>query len=63
MMRQEIEFLILDASCLQQQFTVLTHKSGQILVQVITSEEIEVSETLVSFVTSSYHGVVPFDFL
>ena len=48
---------------MQQQVTVPTHKSGGILDQVITSEEVEVSEPLVSFVTSSDHGVVHFDLL
>ena len=40
-----------------------THKSDGTLDQVITSEEVEVSEPLVTFVTSSYHGVVHLDFL
>ena len=47
----------------QQQFTVPFYKSGGILDQVITSEEVVVSEPLVNFVTSSDHGAVHFDFL
>ena len=61
MMRQEKDFW--DKFCLQQQVAVPTHKSGGILDQFITSEEVEVSEPLVSFVTSSDHGVVHFDLL
>ena len=48
---------------MQQQVTVPTHKIGGILNQVITSEEVEVSEPLVNFITSSDHGVVHFDIL
>ena len=48
---------------LQQQVTVPTHESGRILDQVITSEEVEISEPLVNFITSSDHGVVYFDVL
>ena len=48
---------------MQQQVTLPTHKSGGILDQVITSEEVEVSEPLVNFITSSDHGVVHFDLL
>ena len=44
----------------QQQVTVPTHK---FLDLVITSEEVEVSEPLVSFVTSYDHGVVHFEIL
>ena len=62
MMRQEIGFLLMNL-VLQQQVTVPTHKSSRILDHVITSEEGEVSEPLVSFVTSSDHGVVHFDLL
>ena len=62
MMRQEIGFLLMNL-VLQQQFTVPTHKSSRILNQNITSEEVEVSEPLVSFVTSSDHGDVHFDLL
>ena len=62
MMRQEISSF-LDEFCLQQQVTVPTHKSGGILDQVITSEEVEVSEPLVNFITSSDRGVVHFDLL
>ena len=53
----------LDEFGLQQQVTVPTHKSGGSVDQVITSEEVEVSEPLVSFVTSSDHGVAHFDLL
>ena len=53
----------LDESGLQQQVTLPTHKSGGVLDQVITSEEVEVSEPLVNFITSSDHGVVHFDLL
>ena len=59
--RNWISFL--DEFRLQQQFSVPTHNSGGILDQVILSEEVEVSEPLVSFVTSSDHGVVHFDLL
>ena len=59
--RNRISFL--DEFGLQQQVTVPTHKSGGILVQVITSVEVEVSEPLVNFITSSDHGVVHFDLL
>ena len=48
---------------LQQQVTLRTHKSGGVLDQVITSEEVEVSEPVVNFVRSSDHGVVHFDLL
>ena len=58
MMCQQIGFL--DEFGLQQQVTVPTHKSGGILDQVITSEEIEVSEHLVNFFPCSDHGVVHF---
>ena len=62
MMRQNwISFL--DEFGLQQQVNVHTHKCSKILDQVITSEEVEVSEPLASFVTSSDHGVVHFDLL
>ena len=61
-MRQEIGSLFVKVG-LQQQIIVPTHKSGGILDQVITSEEVEVSEPLVNFVTSSDHGVVHFDLL
>ena len=40
-----------------------THKSGGILDQAIKSEEVEVSEPRVNFVTSSDLGVVLFDLL
>ena len=53
----------LDEFGLQKQVTVPTHKGGRILDQVITSEEVEVSEPLVSFITSSDHGVFHFDLL
>ena len=53
----------LDEFVLKQQVTVPTHKSGGILEHVITSEEVEVSDPLVIFVTSSDHGVVHFDLL
>ena len=59
-MRQEIES-ILDELGLQKQVTVPTHKGGGILDQVITYEEVEVSEPLVNFVTSSDQGVLHFD--
>ena len=52
----------LDEFSLQKQVTVLTHKSG-ILDQVSSSQELEVSEPLVTFVTSSDHGVVHIDLL
>ena len=58
-MRQEIGFL--DEFGLEQKVTVPTHKSDGNLDQVITSEEVEVSEPL--FVTSSDHGVMHFDIL
>ena len=48
---------------LQQQVSVPTHKSGGNLDQVFTSEEVAVSEPLVSFVTSSDHEIVHFDHL
>ena len=51
---------VLDEFGLQHQVTVPTQKSGGILDQVITSEEVEVSEPLVNFITSSDHGVVHF---
>ena len=63
MMRQKIGILFLDEFGLQQQFTVPSHKSGGNLDQVFTSKEVEVSEHLVGFVTSSDHEVVHFDFL
>ena len=47
--RNWISFL--DGFGLQQQVTVPTHKSGGILDQVITSEEVEVSEPLVNLTT------------
>ena len=53
-------WIFLDEFGLQQQITVPTHKSGGILDQVIASEEVEVSEPLVNFITSSDHGVVHF---
>ena len=53
----------LDEFGLQQQVTVPTHKSVGLLDQVITSEEIKVSEPLVNFILSSDHGVVHFDLL
>ena len=53
-MRREIGFFW-DEFGSQQQFTVPTHRNGGILEQVITSEAVEVSEPLVSFVTSSDH--------
>ena len=53
----------LDEVSLQQQVTVPTNKSGGILDQVITSEEVEVSEPLENFFTSSGLGIVHFDFL
>ena len=59
--RNWISFL--DKYALQQQVSVPTLRSGGILDQVITSEEVEVSEPLVNFVTSSGHGVVHFDLL
>ena len=49
--RNSISFL--DEFGLQQEVTVPTHKSGGISDQVITSEEVEESEPLVSFGTSS----------
>ena len=61
-MRQEMGSF-LDEFGLQQQVTVPTHKSGGILDQVIASKEVEVSEPLENFVTSSDHGVVHFDLL
>ena len=60
MMRQEIGFLFLDEFGLQQQIIVTTHKNGRILDQVLTFEEVEVSEPLVNFITSSDHGVLTF---
>ena len=54
---------VLDEFGLQQQVALPTHKSGGIFDQVTTSEEVEVSEPLVSFVISSNHRVVHFDFL
>ena len=54
--RNWISFL--DEFCLQQQVTAPTHKSGGILDQVFTSDEVEVSEPPVGFVTSSDHGVM-----
>ena len=63
MMRQEMDFFFLDEFGLQQQVIVPSHKNGRILDQVITSEEVEVSEPLVNFITSSCHGVVHFDLL
>ena len=59
--RNWISFL--DEFGLQQQVTVPTLKNGGFLDQVITSEEVEVSEPLVSSVKSSDHGVVHFDLL
>ena len=59
--RNWISFL--DNFGLQKQFTVPNHKIGGISDQVNTSEEVEVSEALVSFVTSSDHGFVHSDFL
>ena len=59
--RNWISFL--DEFGLQQRVSVPTHRNGGILDQVITSEEVEVSEPLVNFVTSSDHGLVHFDFL
>ena len=56
-------WIFLDEIGLQQQVTVRTHKSGGILDQVITSEEVEKSEPLVNYITSSDHWVVHFDFL
>ena len=53
----------MDEFGLQQQVSVPTHRNGGILDQVITSEEVEVSEPLINFVTSSDHGVVHFDLL
>ena len=53
----------MDEFGLQQKIIVPTHKCGGILDQVITSEKVEVSEPLVSFLTSSDHGVVHFYFL
>ena len=53
----------LDEFGLPQQVAVPTHRSCRILDQVITSEEVELSEPLLSFVTSSDHGVVHFDVL
>ena len=53
----------MDEFGLQQQVTVLTHKSGGILYQFITSEEVEVLEPLVNFITSSDHAVFHFDLL
>ena len=46
---------------MQQKVTVPTQKSVGILDQVIISEEVKVSEHLISFVTSSDHGVVHYD--
>ena len=63
MMRQEIGFLFWNNFGLQQQVIVPAQKSDGILDQVFTSEEVEVSEPLVSFVTSSDHGVEHFDLL
>ena len=40
-----------------------TQKKVGILDQIIKSEEVEVSEHLVSFITNSDHGVVHYDFL
>ena len=40
-----------------------TQKSGGILEQVITSEEVEISEPLVNFVTSPDRGFMHFDLL
>ena len=62
--RNWISFL--DDFGLQQkvtEVTVPTHKIGGILSHVITSEEVEVSEAPVNFITSSDHGVVHFDLL
>ena len=53
----------MDEFGLQQQITVPTHKSGGILDQVIEPEEVEVSEPLVKFNTSSDHGALHFDLL
>ena len=53
----------LDEFVLQQQVTVPTHKSAGLFDPVIKSEEFEVSEPLLNFVTSSDHGVVHFDVL
>ena len=48
----------LDEFGLQQQVSGPTHKSGVILEQFNESEDVEVSEPFVNFVTSSDHGVV-----
>ena len=53
----------MDEFGLQQQVAVPTQKSGGILNQVSTSEEVELSEPLVSFVTSSNPVVLQFDLL
>ena len=59
--RNWISFL--DEFGLQQQVTVPTHKNGGNLDQVIKYEEVESSEPLVIFITSSDHGVVHFELL
>ena len=59
--RNWISFL--DEFGLQHQVTVPTHEIGGIFDQVITSEEVEASEPLVNFITSSDHGIVHFDLL
>ena len=58
-----MDFIFFDEFGLQQQLTAPTHKTGGFLVQVITSEKVEVSETLFISITSSDHGVVHFDLL
>ena len=47
-------WFFLDEFGLQQQVSVPTHKSDRILDQVVTSEEVEVSDYLVSF----FHALI-----
>ena len=56
-------WIFLNEIGLQQQFTVRTHKIGGILDQFITSEDVEVSESLANFLTSSDHEVMHFELL
>ena len=62
MLRHEIG-VFLDEFGLQQHVTVPTHENAGILDQIIISEEVEVSDPLVNFITSSDHGVVQFELL
>ena len=56
--RNWISFL--DEFGFQQWVIVPTHKNDRIVDQFITSEEVEVSEPLVNFITRSDHGILTF---